>query len=46
MLFNTTEFFVFFVIVYSLYRLLPHRWQNWLLLASSYFFYGDRKSVV
>ena len=40
MLFNTVEFFVFFVIVYSLYRVLPHRWQNWLLLASSYFFYG------
>jgi D-alanyl-lipoteichoic acid acyltransferase DltB (MBOAT superfamily) len=40
MLFNSLAFFVFLAIVYSLYRLLPHRGQNrWLLLAS-YFFYG------
>ncbi len=40
MLFNTLQFWVFFLLVYILYLYLPHRWQNrWLLLAS-YFFYG------
>lgn len=40
MVFNTPEFFVFFVIVLSLYYVLNHRWQNVLLVVSSYIFYG------
>ena len=40
MLFNTVEFFVFFVVVLLLYRALPHRAQNWMLLVASYVFYG------
>ena len=40
MLFNSYTFFVFFIIVYALYRCLPRRQQNWLLLAASYFFYA------
>ena len=40
MLFNSQIFLIFFIVVYGLYRLLPHRWQNMLLLVSSYFFYG------
>lgn len=40
MLFNTFEFAVFFIIVYLLYLVLNHRWQNYLLLIASYFFYG------
>jgi len=40
-LFNSVEFFVFFGIVYALYRLLPHvRAQNRMLLLASYIFYG------
>ncbi len=41
MLFNNWEFGVFFVIVYLLYRVLPHRGQNILLLVASYYFYGS-----
>jgi alginate O-acetyltransferase complex protein AlgI len=40
MVFNSLQFFAFFAVVYVLYRLLPHRWQNWLLLAGSYYFYA------
>ncbi|AMV38289.1 MBOAT family O-acyltransferase [Planctomyces sp. SH-PL62] len=40
MLFNSPEFFVFFLIVYALYRLLDLRGQNRMLLAASYLFYG------
>lgn len=40
MVFNSLVFVVFFVVVYGLYRLLPWRGQNWLLLISSYVFYG------
>lgn len=40
MLFNTIEFAIFFVIVYSIYRTLNHKPQNRFLLFSSYFFYG------
>ena len=40
MLFNSLEFFVFLAIVYALYRALPFRGQNWLLLAAGYVFYG------
>lgn len=40
MLFNTLEFAVFFAIVLGLYYVLPHRAQNRMLLAASYFFYA------
>jgi alginate O-acetyltransferase complex protein AlgI len=40
MVFNSLIFLVFFLVVYALYRVLPHRGQNVLLLVSSYFFYG------
>ncbi len=40
MLFNTLEFLVFLTVVYALYRALPFRAQNWMLLAASYIFYG------
>src|SRR5580765_420412 len=40
MLFNSLHFLWFFLIVYALYRALPHRGQNWLLLIASYWFYA------
>jgi len=40
MLFNSLEFFAFFLVVYCLYLILPHRGQNGMLLAASYVFYG------
>ena len=40
MLFNSLEFLIFFAIVYSLYIVLQHRWQNRLLLVASFVFYG------
>ena len=40
MLFNSIEFFIFLGCVYLAYRVLPFRWQNWLLLAAGYLFYG------
>lgn len=40
MLFNSLNFFIFFCIVLSLYFILPHRWQNRMLLIASYIFYG------
>ena len=40
MVFNSLTFLVFFVAVYGLYRIMPHRGQNMLLLAASYLFYG------
>ncbi|MCB9762432.1 MAG: MBOAT family protein [Alphaproteobacteria bacterium] len=40
MLFNSAVFPLFFAAVYLLYRLLPHRAQNLLLLAASYLFYA------
>lgn len=40
MLFNSLHFVWFFIVVYAIYRLLPHRPQNWLLLAASYYFYA------
>lgn len=40
MLFNSIQFFVFFAILYVLYRLLPFRAQNWMLLVAGYVFYG------
>src|SRR5688500_14661869 len=40
MVFNSLQFAWFFVVVYALYRVLPHRGQNWLLLVASYYFYA------
>ncbi len=41
MLFNSPQFAVFFVVVFALYLVLDRRWQNRMLLAASYFFYGS-----
>ena len=41
MVFNSLHFVAFFLAVYGLYRVLPHRGQNWLLLAASYYFYAS-----
>jgi len=40
MLFNSLHFGIFFVIVYCLYLVLDHKWQNRMLLVASYVFYG------
>lgn len=40
MLFNSYTFICFFVVVYLLYLMLDHRWQNRLLLVASLVFYG------
>ncbi len=40
MLFNSWVFAIFFLAVFGLYVLLPHRKQNLLILAASYLFYG------
>ncbi|MCP4375440.1 MAG: MBOAT family protein [bacterium] len=40
MLFNSYTFWVFFAVVMLLYRFCPHQWQNRMLLAASYMFYG------
>lgn len=40
MWFNSFVFWLFFVIVASVYAVLSHRWQNRWLLVASYFFYG------
>jgi alginate O-acetyltransferase complex protein AlgI len=40
MVFNSLHFVWFFIVVYAAYRLMPHRAQNWLLLAASYYFYA------
>ena len=40
MLFNSLQFFLFFLLVYGLYLVLSHRAQNRLLLAASFLFYG------
>ncbi len=41
MLFNSLQFAIFFTIVYSLYLVLNHKWQNRMLLIASYIFYGS-----
>jgi alginate O-acetyltransferase complex protein AlgI len=41
MVFNSLHFVWFFIVVYAAYRVLPHRAQNWLLLAASYYFYAS-----
>ncbi len=40
MLFNSFIFWIFFGIVAGLYLVLPHRYQNRMLLTASYIFYG------
>lgn len=40
MIFNSVVFFIFFSVTFCLYYLLPHRWQNRLLLSASFLFYG------
>lgn len=40
MLFNSFEFAYFFLLFFPVYWLLPHRGQNFLLLAGSYYFYA------
>ena len=40
MVFTSVHFVLFFSIVYAVYRLLPHRPQNWFLLVASYYFYA------
>ncbi len=41
MLFNSTEFLIFFGCVFTIYWFLPHKLQNRFLLFGSYFFYGS-----
>jgi alginate O-acetyltransferase complex protein AlgI len=38
--FNSLHFVWFFLLFYVAYRLAPHRAQNWLLVAGSYYFYA------
>lgn len=38
--FNSFEFGAFFIAVWLIYLVLPHRLQNWLLLGASYLFYS------
>ena len=40
MSFVSLEFLVLMGVVVAAYHRLKHRWQNWLLLAASYVFYG------
>ena len=40
MLFNSFIFWLFFIVVISLYWSLPHKGQNRMLLVASYIFYG------
>ena len=40
MLFNSYAFWMFLALVWVMYRLLPHRGQNVLLLVARSFFYG------
>lgn len=39
MLFDSIPFVIFFVAVFFLYFTLPHKWQKWLLLGASCYFY-------
>lgn len=40
MLFNSYQFWFFYLLVIVVYRFLSHRDQNWLLLGASYYFYS------
>jgi alginate O-acetyltransferase complex protein AlgI len=46
MLFNSQIFVVFFAVVFLIYWRLPHRGQNWFLMAASLFFYGVWNSKI
>src|SRR5436190_1254552 len=39
MLFNTTQFFVFLLVVLTLFYAAPQSWRRYILLAASYYFY-------
>jgi alginate O-acetyltransferase complex protein AlgI len=39
-IFHSLDFVVFFLVTLAVYWTLPHRWQNWWLLVTSYLFYG------
>ena len=39
-LFNSYAFWLYFALVWVIYRILPHRGQNLMLLVASYFFYS------
>jgi len=39
-IFHSLDFVAFFLVTTAIYWLLPHRRQNVLLVAISYFFYG------
>jgi D-alanyl-lipoteichoic acid acyltransferase DltB (MBOAT superfamily) len=41
MIFNSSEFAGFFAAVFGICLVLPHKWQNRMLLAASYYFYGS-----
>ena len=41
MQFNSLQFAFFFLVVFSLYVALSHKWQNRMLLVASYVFYGS-----
>ena len=41
MLFHRVDFLIFFAVVWLVYSVLEHRWQNRLLLAASTIFYGS-----
>ena len=40
MLFHSFQFAIFFPVVFGLYLVLLHKWQNRMLLLASYIFYG------
>jgi len=40
LIFHSLDFVVFFLVTWSVYWLLPHRWQNVFLIAAGCFFYG------
>lgn len=40
MSFNSLAYLIYLPVVFAIYWLLPHRWQNVFLLVSSYFFLG------
>ena len=40
MIFNSYIFWLFFAVVFVIYRALNHRHQNYFLLVASYLFYG------
>lgn len=40
MLFNSVQFAIFFIVVFGVYLVLNHKWQNRMLLVASYVFYA------